>query len=215
MCRFLAVGDPAAFPIAEQLGFLAEIARGSKEYQGDGWGCAWWDEGGWRTHHSITPIWEDRLPSLGTTTRLVAHARSAFRNEAIVVEHNMPFVEDAAAFAFNGELRGVRLQAAGRIGAEKLFAVVRRMGGDRDTAALAKAAEVVAKRTSYVRAMNFVVATRSAIRLVSRFSEDPEYFTVHTRQAGDRVTICSEPFPAEPGWEAVPNGTVREFATPW
>ena len=44
-----------------------------------------------------------------------------FRNEGIAVENNMPFLSGRHGFVFNGELRGVRIAATGRIGAEKLF----------------------------------------------------------------------------------------------
>ena len=212
MCRLLAVRDTEPFPIAGQLQALATIARDSKEYQGDGWGCSWWDGAGWQVHRSITPIWEDRFDQFGGTRLLVAHARSAFRNEGIAVENNMPFVDGDVAFVFNGELRGVRLAVPGRIGAEKLFGVLRRLGGDRDGAALRHAVDVVVRRTGYVRAMNFVLASGETIRIVSRFSEDPAYFTMYRKETATRQTVCSEAFAGDAGWVPIPNGTVLEWA---
>ncbi len=212
MCRLLAVRDVEAFPVPDQLRALAVVARESKEFQGDGWGCSWWDGEAWRVYHSITPIWEDRLDQFGPTRVLVAHARSAFRNEGIAVENNMPFVDGTAAFAFNGELRGVRFTAPGRIGAEKLFNVIRRFGGDADTVALEHAVRVVTRRTGYIRAMNFVVANRDTIRIGSRFSEDPDYFTMYQKEAGTRRTVCSAPFAAESGWTPIANGALLEWS---
>ena len=211
MCRLLAVRDVEEFPIAEQLQALATIARQSKEYQGDGWGCGWWDGARWEVYRSVTPIWEDRLDQFGRTRMLVAHARSAFRNEGIAVENNMPFVEGDAAFVFNGELRGVRFTAPGRIGAEKLFGVFRRFGGDGDTAALERAIRVVVRRTGYVRAMNFVLVNRETIRIGSRFGEDPGYFTMYQKETGTRRAVCSEPFGGEADWQPIANGTVLEW----
>ena len=212
MCRLLAVRDVDPFPISDQLRALATIARDSKEFQGDGWGCTWWDGEAWQAYHSITPIWDDGLDRFGRTRVLVAHARSAFRNEGVAVENNMPFVAGDVAFAFNGELRGVRLAVPGRIGAEKLFGVLRRLGGDRDGAALRHAVDVVVRRTGYVRAMNFVLASGETIRIVSRFSEDPAYFTMYRKESGTRQTVCSEAFAGDAGWLPIPNGTVLEWA---
>jgi hypothetical protein len=212
MCRLLAVRDATPFSMPEQLTRLAAIARKSREYQGDGWGCAW-DEGDrWQEYRSITPIWEDDLDRFGRTRLLLAHARSAFRNEGIEVGNNMPFVEDGIAFVFNGELRGVRIDAPGRIGAEKLFHFVRRLGGDQGILALRRSVDVVVRRTTYVRAMNFVMATGTILRVCSRFSEDPGYFTLHLRRCADRLAICSEAWPGEPGWVAIPNDSILEFA---
>ncbi|NOT09632.1 MAG: hypothetical protein HOP28_15680, partial [Gemmatimonadales bacterium] len=168
--------------------------------------------GEWKTYRTVTPIWKDRLDRFGGTRLLLAHARSAFRNEGVQVENNMPFVEEGAAFVFNGELRGVRLQAEGRIGAEKLFRVFRRMGGDERTEALTRAMELVVRRTSYVRAMNFVLATGTILRIGTHYSESPDYFTMHVKEAGARQAVCSEGFPGESGWRALPNGTVLEWS---
>jgi predicted glutamine amidotransferase len=211
MCRLLAVRDAESFAIPDQLRALAMIARDSREYQGDGWGCAWWDGHAWQAYRSVTPIWEDQLDRFGRTRLLLAHARSAFRNEGIAVENNMPFIEDEAAFVFNGELRGVRLSAPGRIGADKLFHVLRQLGGARDTAALARAVDIVVRRTAYVRAMNLVIVNREVIRVVSRFSENPDYFTMHVKQDRTRLAICSDPFADDAGWRPIVNGSVLEF----
>jgi predicted glutamine amidotransferase len=214
MCRLLAVCDADPFEMHGQLRALATIARTSREYQGDGWGCAWWDGQTWQRYRSLTPIWEDRLDRFGETRLLLAHARSAFRNEGIAVEHNMPFIEDEVAFVFNGELRGVRLAAPGRTGADKLFHMLRRLGAARDAPGLRRAVDIVARRTSYVRAMNVVMAHRGGVRVVSRFGEDPDYFTMHVKREGTRLAICSEPFPPADGWLPIANGSVLEFQGP-
>ncbi|MBM4185983.1 MAG: hypothetical protein FJ206_01600 [Gemmatimonadetes bacterium] len=226
MCRLVAVASASPRDPADAIAALAVVAKRSKEYQGDGWGCAWWNDAQarWDCHHSIVPLWEDTPPPLPATRRFVAHARSAFGNEGIAVENNMPFCDGGWAFAFNGELRGVRLSVAGRIGAERLFRFIRRLGGDRDHAALARAVEVVARRTRYLRAMNLVLASSAIFRVVTRFGVDHEYFTMHRATVDDRVIVSSEPWPAEsaglhrmapaPRWEPIPNGTILELALP-
>ncbi len=42
----------------------------------------------------------------------------------------MPFYDDQFIFIFNGELRGVRIKADGRIGAEKIFNFIKRFNSD-------------------------------------------------------------------------------------
>jgi len=212
MCRLVAARAATPFEIGELLRPLAMIARRSKEYQGDGWGCAWWVHDRWERYRSLTPIWEDDLDQFGSALVVLGHARSAFRNEGIEIANNMPFVEDRAAFVFNGELRGVRLTAAGRIGAEKLFRFIRRMGGEGGLDQIRRAVAVVERRSAYVRAMNFVLAAGPVLRVGTRFNEDTEYFTLHLKRQGSRTTVCSEPFPGESGWEPMPSGTVLEIA---
>ena len=105
---------------------FAERCRASHEYQGHGWGAAWRTDGGWDRTRSIDPIWEPGRTPVPEASVVVVHARSAFRNEGIVVENNMPFLASDLAFAFNGELRGVRLSAPGETGAARLLHLLER-----------------------------------------------------------------------------------------
>jgi glutamine amidotransferase len=205
MCRFLAVHDKRPFAIGGHLRQLARIAAGSAEYQGDGWGCAWLEGGQWRAYRNLRPIWEDHLDRPEATTLLLAHARSAFRDEGPDVANNMPFVDGRAAFVFNGELRGVRVRAAGRIGAEKLFHLLLRLGGSRGETGVRKTVEAVRKRSRYVRAMNFVLAGPDAMFIHCCFNEAPGYFTLHKKLEGTRTLVCSEAYPGETGWDPLPN----------
>ena len=126
MCRLLCVHSQRPFAIEPHLDMFATIARDSPEYQGHGWGCAWLAGGKWRLYRDIRPVWDDQRDRFGETTLLLAHARSAFRDEGIRVENNMPFDDGRHVFIFNGELRGVRIREHGRIGAEKVFNYVKR-----------------------------------------------------------------------------------------
>ncbi len=221
MCRLLCVRAAAGFEIKEHLAALARIARDSKEYQGHGWGCAWIEAGAsarWRFHHDASPIWEDIARPVGRATLLVAHARSAFRNEGIRVENNMPFFDGERAFAFNGELHGVRIKERGRIGAEKVFNFVKRFDRGDFALALGRGLDAIERRTRYVRAANVVVADAAhRVYVASRFREDPDYFRMHaTKLRGMRV-VSSEPYQLAPSgrretetlaWLPVPNGFV-------
>jgi predicted glutamine amidotransferase len=209
MCRLLYVRAGRPFDIRAHLGPFAELSRDSKEYQGHGWGCAYLRDGEWRLYHDLRPVWDDDLGRFGPTSLLVAHARSAFENRGIRVENNMPFFDGRHVFAFNGELRGVRLRERGRIGAEKVFNFVRRLDRGDMGAALERGAAIIRSRTRRVRGMNVLIADRERAYVSSAPSEDPEYFTMRLRRRGDELVLCSDPYPGEPGWEVVPTSGVE------
>ena len=220
MCRILALRSDAPVESGPFLRSFAERCRLSKEFQGDGWGVSWREGGEWRSWRAITPIWDTELPTLPPSRLVLAHARSAFRNERVVVENNMPFVEEGLAFAFNGELRGVRLQAPGDTGAWRLFHLFRRFRaaaqGD-GRAALGRLDQLVRGRTEYVRALNLVISDGEDVWVNSRYSEDPDYFTLWSAvvsRDGVRVGIvCSERLdgsvvPAS-AWRPTTNGVTE------
>ncbi len=209
MCRLLYVRADAAFPIPRLLEPFAELARTSREYQGHGWGCAWREGGEWRQYHDIRPVWEDDLGRFGDTRLLLAHARSAFRDEGIRVENNMPFSDGESMFIFNGELRGVRIRADGRIGAEKIFNFIRRFDRGDKRAATAKAIDIIGKRSAYVRALNLVLTDGERGCVATHFNEDPEYFQMHEKRGDGMHLVCSQPFAGDSGWQAIENRTTR------
>ena len=172
-----------------------ERCRRSPEYQGDGFGVTLRASGRWERRRSLTPIWEDALRLPKRVDVLVVHARSAFRNEGIAVENNMPFESDEVSFVFNGEIRGIRLRAPGRIGAEKLFHLIleRRRSGVPE--AIGAVDRLVRSRSRYVVAMNVALTSLNgdpSIYAHCRFSERPEYFTLHVRE-GEVRGVSSEP----------------------
>lgn len=217
MCRLLCVRGDEPFDLEEHLEAFTEVARNSREFQGHGWGCAWIEAGRWRIYRNITPIWEDRHRPRGRTLLLLAHARSAFRDEGIRVANNMPFFDGERMFLFNGELRGVRIREHGRIGAEKVFNFVKRFDRGDLRSALERGLPLIEKRTRYLRAMNIVVADASLrVTVASRFNEDPDYFQMRRGTVGGASVLCSEPYPAPAGpagWTPIPNGTISAFGS--
>lgn len=220
MCRILALTADEAFDAADWLRAFALRCRESREYQGHGWGVAWWADGGWQRYRSLTPIWEDDLPAELRSTLVLVHARSAFRDEGIVLGNNMPFLADDLAFAFNGELRGVRLAAPGATGAVRLTHLLGRFrrAADGDVfEALRRLDAVVSARSDYVRALNVVVSDGSTVWVNAHWSEDPDYFTLHRTsvalpEGGALQAVSSEPFALDDGaprWEAIANRTTR------
>jgi glutamine amidotransferase len=210
MCRLLLVKSDREFPLAEQLERLAFIAKHSKEYQGHGWGCAYVQNGVWKHYKNIEPIWQDRLDQFGRSKLLLAHARSAFKDEGINVENNMPFYDDRYVFIFNGELRGVRISEQGRIGAEKIFNFIKRFDCGNMFDALKRGIDVIGKRTAYIRAMNIILADIDNVYIASIFNEDPDYFTMRYTTDCGKLVIASQALPGAECWEKIESGTCRE-----
>jgi len=212
MCRLLVVRAAEPFDGTPHLEKFAYISRHSKDYQGHGWGCAYKNEGGaWELYKNINPVWEDRLDPFPPTTLLVAHARSAFQDRDITVENNMPFSDGRTVYIFNGELRGVKIREKGRIGAEKIFNYIRRFDKGNTFMAMKKALDIVKKRTRYIRCVNIIMVNDEGIHVSSFFNEDQDYFTMHYKESGNALTICSDPFPSENGWRRIPNDSMRVF----
>lgn len=209
MCRLLYIRSETPFDIEEHLDVFSEISRNSPEYQGHGWGCAWKQDDEWAFHHDIKPVWEDDRSRFGTTTLLLAHARSAFRDEGICVENNMPFFDGRHVFIFNGELQGVRIREEGRIGAEKIFNYIKRFDNGRMIDAIERGVSVIEKRTRYIRAMNFVIASLDHGYVATFYSENPDYFQLHRQRKDKLDLICSTPYPGEHGWQTIDNRTVQ------
>lgn len=210
MCRLLLVKSKNEFQIFDHLKEFAKISKNCKEYQGHGWGCAYLTNDSWKTYKNIKPIWEDNFEQFGNTTLLIAHARSAFRNEGIQIENNMPFQKDDKIFIFNGELHGVRIKEQGRIGAEKIFNYILRFNKTNLLAAFKKALDIIEKKSNYVKAMNIIMSDKKNICLSSMFNEDKNYFTMHSKKLLNALIICSEPYSNELGWEKINNNTIEE-----
>jgi glutamine amidotransferase len=205
MCRFLVVRSAEGFDPSPMVDTFRERCRRSAEFQGHGYGLALLASGRWERYRSLTPIWEDSRPLPRKVEVLVVHARSAFRNEGIDVLNNMPFYREDLCFVFNGELRGVRLKATGRIGAEKIFHVILEQGPDLSEA-LAATDRLVRFRSRYVRAMNVALTDGSAIYAHCRFAERPDYFTLHYR-TGELSGVSSEPL--DESFRPMANGETR------
>jgi len=211
MCRLLLLHHPDGVDPAPHLEQFRALSRDSREYQGHGWGCAWLDDARrWRLHHDIRPVWEDTGRVFPRTTLFLAHARSAFRDEGIAIENNMPFSDGENVFLFNGELRGVRIKQAGRIGAEKIFNYIKRFDRGDAGAAIEKGVEIIEKRSRYIRAMNFFFARPDDVQVFSLFNEEPDYFQLRSARIDGTQVVCSDPYPGrELAWDRVPNRCLR------
>ena len=201
----------APFDPAPHLNNFAGIARNSAEYQGHGWGCAWLEGDTWQVYHDICPIWEDDLNQFGKTTLFLAHARSAFRDEGVMVENNMPFFDGEQMFIFNGELQGVRIKETGRIGAEKVFNYLKRFNHGSRLESIRRGVAVIKKRSRYIRAMNLLIVNQNASYLVTCYSENPDYFQMYRGLVSEVDVICSQPYPNIGDWQAIDNYTIMRL----
>jgi len=208
MCRLLLISSKQDIDISKNLYKFAEIAKNSKEYQGDGWGIFYYENNKKKFYHSLKPIWEDDLNKFGKSKFIMVHARSAFNDELKPIEHNMPFYDDKYVFIFNGELRGVKINAKGRIGAEKIFNFIKRFDNVSLYDAIKKSNSIIEKRTDYIRAMNYIISDSENFYVNSFYSEDKDYFTLHKKETDNSIFICSEKFIDESGWEAIENKTI-------
>lgn len=206
MCRLLMIKSNHPLPVQEDLDAFAELCRKSPEYQGHGWGLAYKDEfNQWKQYHSLSPIWEDGDRYAPPTRWLLVHARSAFKNENIALENNMPFCRGDRQFIFNGELRGVRLRAPGRIGAEKLFHTICSLQHDNLKRGLQRAAAVLLERSRHIRAMNIILTEGEQSLVFSYFSEAAEYFTLYRTDDELRSVVCSGRYGDTDRWRPLEN----------
>lgn len=211
MCRLMYIRSKTEFEIPVYLKQFADASSSSKEYQGHGWGCSYLIDNQWHHYKNISPVWEDDLDQFGKTNLLLVHARSAFQNKDIIVENNMPFYDDKNIFIFNGELRGVKIKAEGRIGAEKIFNFVKRFDKGNTLTAVEKGSGIIKRRSAYIRGMNFIIADKEKAYVNSFFSEDDEYFTLHKFTDSNMLILCSEILNGYGNWENIPNNFIGEF----
>lgn len=206
MCRLLLIKSPQAQAVQDDLAAFAELCRTSPEYQGHGWGLAYKDHADqWRHYRSLTPVWEDDFSFVPRTRWLLVHARSAFQNEGITVENNMPFTRGDSQFIFNGELRGVRLRVPGRIGAEKLFNTVSILHRGNLGRGVKRAVATVLERSRYVRAMNMILTEGEQALVFSYFGEAADYFTLYRRDEGGCTRVCSGRYGNPQAWRPLEN----------
>lgn len=210
MCRLLYIKTDSVTDCSQTVNQFAQMCKNSKEYQGHGWGYAWLNNDKWHIYKSIKPIWEDELTTIPKTDKLLVHARSAFRNKDIIIENNMPFTNANHVFIFNGELHGVKIKENGRIGAEKIFNFIMRFyKGDLYTACN-KALPIIKKRSTYVKAMNILIADNKNTICCSHYSEDAEYFSLKYKEEGHRLTLCSQIID-DGKWQFFNNNSIKEI----
>lgn len=209
MCRLLLIKNSGNLSINNLIREFAEMCKISPEYQGHGWGVSSFVNNVWSTYKSITPIWEDEIHMDLVGSIHLIHARSAFQNEGVCIENNMPFIHDENAFIFNGELRGVKLRSEGRIGAEKLFSFITRMSSIDNIEGIEKANRIVIKRSESIRGMNYMISNGSKVLISSYYTENENYFSLWKIKSDNGFQMISSiPF-SDFEWEKLENNTIE------
>lgn len=212
MCRLLFVKSDSDFEISYHLEKFAEVCKSSKEFQGHGWGCSYLnEENDWQHYKNINPIWEDDFIKFETSNRLIVHARSAFEDKDIFIENNMPFYDDEFIFVFNGELRGVKINSEGRIGAEKIFNFIKRFHNYDMKKAIEKGTEIIVKKSNSIRAMNIIIADKENAYVSSLFNVEQDYFQMSYKKSNDELIICSQNYIGENDWTKINNKSLEVF----
>ncbi len=210
MCRILFAQEDIPFNISKYLLPFASMCRASKEYQGHGWGFSYLVNNQWVTSKKLVPIWDSTFPNTIRTKRIIIHARSAFENKHITIENNMPFGDEDEIFVFNGELRKVKLNVEGRIGAEKIFNFIKRFKKQGYARAIKRAADIFQQRSEYIRALNIIISETNRTFVYSDYNEDAEYFTLYQLIEDDKKIVCSQRLMSlGDAWQDIATKTIK------
>lgn len=195
MCRLLVLKGNR-IDAENHLNLFADVARTSKEYQGDGWGCSYWHDGTWVVYRSERPIWEEReeFRNIADTNLILAHARSAYDPATIGLSNNQPFESGDWTFIFNGLARGVRATVAGNTGAEKIFNIIMSHIDEGPENAIRNTISLIERRSRYIRALNFALSNGNETYVYCRYSEDPDYFAIRNYQNNGTTIFASEEY---------------------
>ncbi len=219
MCRFLLVKsensvDPRLY--LEKFSAMAEKSKAfDGDWQGDGWGISWLNkQNRWVLHKSLKPIWQDKS-SFFTVSRsriLLIHARSAsFPQHKNNIDFNQPYIDNRYSYVFNGYLMGVRLTLKGKIGAEKIWLLLRKLLTEKNpTGALKKAKRILHTHTRQIQALNIGISDGKSIFALNYFTKHPFYYQLHFHKDQALSLICSEPLDGI-DFTPVPSGTILSF----
>lgn len=217
MCRFLLAKSNQPLPVTKLLDDFTSMAQQSRtadgDLQADGYGVTWWHAGAWHTHRSLKPIWQDpgSIPPLPSTHHLLLHARSAsFPDQIGRLDFNQPFTHDNFAFVFNGQIQGVKLNRPipGRIGAQKLFNLFLEHAATLPPdQALIKLHHLISTHSRQIVGFNLGLSDGQHLYAFSDYSQQPDYFTLHSVQTDNIDLICSQPLPGF-DWQPIKKQTM-------
>lgn len=206
MCRFLPLTSQEPCEVGHIVRPFAQMCQQSRgmagDWQGDGWGVAWWEEGqGWQRHRDIAPIWteSDVMQNLPQTRQLVVHARSAsFAHHRGSVDYNQPYLWGDYAFVFNGFIQGVRLprRVPGNIGAEKIRCLVqeRLQQGASPQQTLEDVFNLLVRHSREIRACNLGLSNGREYVTYNGNPSGASYYQLHHVQHDALRMVSSEPF---------------------
>ena len=220
MCRFLLSKSTEKQETTQLLESFANMAQKSKAYdgdwQGDGWGASWWNEGKWEQYVSLKPVWEDRtiFSFIPSTNLLVLHARSAsFSKDKESIGYNQPFVKGKYAFVFNGLLKGVSIPYSleGSIGSQKIWSLVQKyLVNDSPKIALEKTVRELNKHTRSIQALNIGLSDGKNIYAYTQYAMHPEYYHLGHSTSKEMTLVVSEQIEGY-GFETIKQSQVSKW----
>lgn len=199
MCRMLFINLAKKDDVRQYIESFALKCQNSFQYQGDGFGVSFIDENGQiKTIKSLKPIWasSELIQTIPYTTFALVHARSAFGESTIGdIENNQPFGDDNFLFAFNGNLRSVKLKTQGKIGAHKIFNFfANKIKNTNFHEAMQNAINEIIQNTGHVKALNIIAIKNKDIFVQNTYgeNEDSKYFNLWISQNPQHLIISSE-----------------------
>ncbi|OGG17348.1 hypothetical protein A3D78_04645 [Candidatus Gottesmanbacteria bacterium RIFCSPHIGHO2_02_FULL_39_14] len=218
MCRFLLVRSKKKLKPEKLLRQFALMCQKSHapdgDWQGDGWGIAWFEKGNWQLYKSLLPVWEDqnKFSDIPSTNLFAVHARSAgFPQHKNNLDYNQPYLGDNLCFVFNGMIRGVNLnrELEGQIGSQKIFSLLQQEIIHKNGQESLKTLDTTMLNNSRsVEGMNVGLILGNNFYVLCRYSKHPEYFTLHYFQSRDLALVCSEKI-GDHAWKPMFKGEIR------
>lgn len=220
MCRFLLVKSQEVIKPEKLLKDFALMCQKSHapdgDWQGDGWGIAWQENGTWKLKKSLLPIWEEQNSFLliPNTNLFVVHARSAgFPQHKNNLDFNQPYISDNKCFVFNGMIRGVQIPRVleGQIGAQKIFSYLREeLKNSTTKESLQNLDETMLNNSKLVEGMNVGLVIDRTFYILCEYSHHPSYFRLNFFHNNDLTLVCSEMI-ADYQWKSMTKGEIRVF----
>lgn len=137
---------------------------------------------------------EKKFGKVPKTRALVAHARSAtFPEHKGNIDYNEPYLSGDYCYVFNGMLKGVRLEAEGEIGAQKIWSLLQKeLTTNEPFRALENISEMLRKNSRSIKGLNIALAKKDNFFVVCGKQGSGDYFTLRKLLNGDLEIICSE-----------------------
>lgn len=217
MCRILMVRSNEKMSITTLLNDFAAMCKNSQEWQGDGWGVSWkLEDRSWKVEKSLKPIWEDKekFDQIPQSNMFIVHARGAsFPSQKGDIGFNQPYVDDDLCFVFNGELYGVSIKAEGKIGAQKIFSLIKKyLDKDDPKKTLIMIQDLLINNSKGILGLNVGFVLDDNFYVSCYFGDDnkKDYYTVRYFENKTQTIICSEKISNFP-WKNIGKGEVVQL----
>lgn len=218
MCRFFLVKSKKELKPENLLKDFSMMCQKSHapdgDWQGDGWGIAWQENGIWKSKKSLSPIWKEKnkFSSIPQTKLFAVHARSAgFPQHKNNLDFNQPYIGDNLCFVFNGMIRGVQIPRIleGQIGAQKIFSFLKQeIKNNKEKEALKNLDKTMLRNSKLVEGMNVGLVFNDTFYILCEYSHQSSYFSLHYFKNNDLTLVCSEKI-GNYQWKTMAKGEIQ------